>query len=441
MNIQLHLLRTTYFIITVLVLTTNISAQGWIEDFEDGAPLFGFTGIDRGSDYGLTQKFEQTVDNAGFNNTTSVYLDQSWDGAYRELGIAEGIVTIWFKDDGYNGPNSNSIRLRSKEDDESFKGWPADFLTVDLKGQKTGHGSDLINTYYVCNPSDANAMGVYFGTDIISSESIPRVTQSWNQASFLLDNGIATVSVNGSFADNEVTTPLAHIELLCRSGWYLTRGGDAQIMQWDDISVMPKMFSSTMDTIPDWLTASTGTDIEFNNAIDDMFIPLPQTTQASRFTASDMELSTPWNVEQGTIELWFWDPYYETGRYKNIVALYNANNPEEYLRVQMYSILMNNVSTNYYAATHLTGHGQSHETARSQGWHRIIFNKTLDKLTVSVDGDQANEEGNVWHDAPNNLVLKIQSGDSNYSDGGAVWFSRMMVAGNETTPVYDWSIY
>jgi hypothetical protein len=441
MNYHLPLPRTRYFIIISLVITSNIFAQGWLQDFESGKPLFGFTGIDRGSDYGLTEQFEQTIDNAGLNNTTSVYLNQSWDGASRELGITDGIITLWFKDGGYNGPNSNSIRLRSEEDNENLTGWPANFLTVDLKGKRSGHGGGLINTYYVCNPTDANAMGTHFGVDIASSEKIPRVTQSWNQVSFVLDNGIATASINGSFADNQVITPLTRLELLCRSGWYLTRGGDAQIMQWDDIIVMPKIYSTTMDAIPDWLTALPGTDIEFNDTPSGGFTPLPQTGMVSRFTRSDMGLSMPWNVEQGSIEIWFWDPYYETGRYKNVVALYNANNSDEYLRIQMYSILMNKVSTNYYAATHLTGHGQSHETPRSQGWHRIIFSKTNNKLTVSVDGNPAHEETNVWHDAPNNLVLKIQSGDSNYSDGGSVWFSRMMVAGIKTTPVNDWSIY
>ena len=204
---------------------------GWFEDFEGDDPLFGFTMEERGGSYGLTENIDVLVNDLVLDGSRSVFLSESWDRVTRELGITEGIVTVWFRDSDYRGYEANSVRLRTGEEDSITPGWPLDFTTVELRGQRSGHGGGDIHNYYVARPcEECSAMGVEFGYDLMTGASIARATDRWNEVSFLMEDGQTLTSINNHPSTLIVTTPLTQIELLCRSGWYQTRGGEAQVM-------------------------------------------------------------------------------------------------------------------------------------------------------------------------------------------------------------------
>ncbi len=415
--------------------------SGWFEDFENGTSPFGFEMLDRGGDLGLTSELLTVQGTEGFLNSTSVFLGESWDQVSRDIGIREGIVSVWFHDTGYTGPNANDIRLCSEEKG-SLEGWPQDYVTVELKGERTGHGGGEINYYYVTRPAPGlNAMNIFFGTDIETGEYIERRKNSWNQVSFVIDDAITYTSVNNNHSDCLVDSPLTKLELLCRSGWYFTRGGDPKIMIWDDICVMPKIASTSFDHIPSWLSQTGGSPLIESASPDADFIFLPNTEKAIRIPDPETTLTASWNVQQGEIELWFWDPYLTEPGYKTEIGIQNAMNPDEYIVVKAYSVVMNAVSESYYCSTHNSGHGGSFSIPRTKGWHKVSFRKVKNTLRHAVDGNMADGENLVWENPPSSLELFIRSGSSSYVNGSGIWLSRIMMAGQKNTPVSEWKEY
>lgn len=319
-----------------------------------------------------------------------------------------------------------------------MSGWPADFLTVELRGQQTGHGSADIMDYYINQPApDFNAMGTYFGVDVATGERTPRRRDAWNEAVFYLSDGKTYVSVNNSFNTCVVETPLVAIELLNRSGWYLTRGGDPAIMLWDDICVMPLLRILTPEETGDWVSVDGAADIVISSSPTQDIVLLPDTKSVARFVKPDAGYRASWRVSQGMIEIWFWDPYLQDPGYKTEIGLENPSTGE-FIQATAYSVLMNEVAASYYASTDKTGHGGSFSTPRSKGWHRVVFRKVNDQIRVSIDGVMADGDALMWNDPPANLEFYARSGNSNYPEGSAVWFSRAVFTGDETTSLPDW---
>ncbi len=438
-----YLKKTIIMVMFSIVLTLpGVQAQtGWFENFEEGLSPYGFELLDRGGDLGQTTALYTIEGAAGFLNSTSVFLNESWDQVSRDMGITEGIISLWFYDTGYEGPNANDIRLRSDKEGD-LEGWPLDYVTVELKGRRTGHGGGDIDYYYITRPAPGlNAMNIFFGTNIETGEYIKRKKHTWNQVSFVIDNGKTYTSINNKYSDCVVESSLTKIELLCRSGWYFTRGGDPQIMIWDDICVMPKLFSTNFDTLPTWISQTGGSPlIENANPGAEMTL-LPNTNQVVRIPDSESTLTAPWNVDQGEIELWFWDPYYTEPGYKTEIGIQNPANPEEYIVVKAYSVVMNSISESYYVSTHNSGHGGSFYIPRSKGWHKVALRKVDNTLRIAVDGIMADGENLVWNSPPSSLELFIRSGSSSYINGSGIWLSRIMIAGQETTSVDEWMHY
>ncbi len=432
----------TTVLFSIVLAVSGVQAQtGWFENFDEGSSPYGFELLDRGGDLGKTAALHAIEGASGFLNSTSVFLNESWDQVSRNIGIEEGIVSVWFYDTGYDGPNANDIRLRSDEEGD-FEGWPQDYVTVELKGERTGHGGGEIDYYYVQRPAPGlNAMNIFFGTDIETAEYIKRRIHAWNQVSFVIDNGKTYTSINNKHSDCIVESPLTKLELLCRSGWYYTRGGDPQIMIWDDICVMPKLFSTNFDTVPSWITQTGGSPLIESASPSAEIALLPNTNQVVRIPNPETTLTAPWNVDQGEIELWFWDPYYTEPGYKTEIGIQNPVNPDEYIVIKAYSVVMNSISESYYVSTHNSGHGGSFYISRSQGWHKVAFRKVNNSLRIAVDGIMADGGDLVWNDPPSSLELFIRSGSSNYDNGSGVWLSRIMMAGQETTSVNGWIHY
>ncbi len=422
-------------------------AQGWFQDFEDGVSPFGFTLDYRFNEtLGFTENIDTEQSDDTFEGSTSAFLSDEWDTVSRDLGIDEGIVTVWFYDTGYEGPNSNAIRLRTEEDDAETPYWPLDFVAVELKGRRTGHGSDVIPYYYVNRPCpDCNAMGVDFGYDITTGERVERTYNTWHEVSFVIDDGVTLTSIDNHPTSIAIESAPSRIELLCRSGWYVTRPGDGRTMLWDDIFIAPKMHSTGFDTAPEWMTPDPNTSLVFEATpspnLPASFVPLLETGQVARFPGPEMKLSAPWDVDQGMIEVWFFDPNIQAAGYKDIVRVSNAANPEEYLRISLYSHLMGNPAETYYVATHETPKGGTYGASRSEGWHRLIFRKVKGELSLSVDGISTRNETTVWDDPPDNLLFEILSGNSRYPMGSAMWYSRIVMTGENATGVRAWELY
>ncbi len=421
----------------LFVLAGSANAQGWYEDFESGESPFGFELPDRGGSLGSAEDLDIEESDVVMGSR-SAYLSESWDVATRELGIDEGLVTTWFRDSDYRGYEANSIRLRTTEEDGTTPGWPLDFAAVELRGQRSGHGGGSIDYYYAASPDPGGGgMGVDFGTDLMTGEYIARVTETWHEVSFSMIDGLTHVSIDGHATTLEVDSPLTHIDLLCRSGWYATRGGEAKAMLWDEIFVSPLINNGLFEPTPDWMMLSAGS-ADYSSVPSDDFIPLPGTTGATRLPAPEMSLTCPWNVESGMIEIWFWDGGYVAAGYKDILGIYNAENSDEYIRVTNYSQRMGMISEEYYASTHNTAHGGTAKAPKSSGWHRVIFRKAGNVLSVSVDGIQSTE---VWIDPPDQLVLSLESGASNYMLGGGLWYGQIVVTGIPMASVSEWASF
>jgi hypothetical protein len=415
--------------------------SGWFEDFERGESPFGAELLERGGSLGKTVDVDTVRDESGFLGSTSAYLSEAWDLVSWDLGITEGLVSVWFYDTGYEGPNANSIRLRTTEDGD-LAGWPKDSVTVELRGKSTGHGGGILNVYYINRPApDLNAMGTYFGSDIATGERTPRRREAWNEATFHMDGGKTYTSVNGSFSDCIVESPMTKLDLLCRSGWYMTRGGDPKIMLWDDLCVMPKIRATDWSTIPHWIETDSRASIIDSVSPSLDFVFLPDTEKVVRLAAPDTAIRADWDVDQGMIETWFWDTNDGESGYKTEIGVRNRENPTEYLVVKAYSVVMNNVAEVYYASTHLTGHGGSFSAPRSKGWHKITFRKVQNELRVAIDGHMADGDTLVWTDPPSSLEFFMQSGTSDYYNGSCLWLSRMMFAGDAAVPVSGWMLY
>ena len=166
---------TLMYLLILLVSFSLIPSRGhsisWIS-FEDTeiSSTFGFTTEERGGSYGMTQDIDITSDHSLFGDNAA-YLSESWDRVSLPLDISEGIVNIWFFDDGYGSKNdgtetlSNALRLRSNEDDPNKgDGWPLEFLAVDLKGEFSGMGRSGYMPYYTVakNGIAGEGMGVDF---------------------------------------------------------------------------------------------------------------------------------------------------------------------------------------------------------------------------------------------------------------------------------------
>ena len=411
--------------------------QGWFEDFEDGSSPFGFT-LDEIQGTSIKTEDINLDESDAAKGERSAYLSESWECVSRELGFEEGIVTLWFYDSNYTGYESNAIRLRTEEDTPETPGWPLDYLTVELKGQRSGHGGGAIEYYYVNRPDpEGGGMGVEFGKDLISGDYVQRVTEAWNEVSFTIVNGKTHASINGTPTDIEVESPLTHLELLCRSGWYKTRGGEAKAMLWDNIFASPLIHAAGFERCPEWMTLQNG-DCEFSALPDDLFVPLVGTTEAARLSEPETELSCSWNVEQGAIEIWFWDPYRTDAGFKDIITLSNTDNESEFLQVVAYSQVMGNTSQSYYVKTHNTSMGGTFKVPRSHGWHRLLFRKVNDCLSVSVDGVPADDETAVWNDPPGKLTVALQTGTPSYANGGSIWYGRILITGIPKTSIQQW---
>lgn len=438
------LARTGGFLALALIMALSHSSpaqNGWIEDFESGGPDFGFERLDRGGDLGLSAGLRAEEGDPALQGTSSVFLGESWDAVSRDLGIEEGIVSLWFYDTGYTGPNANAIRLRTAGDSESFAGWPLDFLTVEAKGSRTGHGGGDIDYYYVNRPAPGrNAMNIFFGSDIETGEYVKRRMNAWNHVSFVLDGGAAHASVNHHFTDCILESPPARLELLCRSGWYFTRGGDPKIMLWDSVSVMPKIASTAFGSLPHWIESAGAADLVFSASPESDFVFLPGAETAARITGPDTVLTADWPAERGEIELWFWDPYHTEPGYKTEIGVRNKANPDEYIVVKAYSVVMNAVSGEYYASTHQSGHGGSFRVPRTAGWHKVSIRKTDEILQMAIDGYLAEGAGLTWNQPPDSLELFIRSGSENYHLGAGLWLGRLTMAGAGATGVFDWSL-
>ena len=416
------------------------SAQGWFEDFEGSDPTYGFELLDRGGDLETTESFQTVSGDEGFLGSTSIYFETPWDMAQRETGIEDGLISVWFYDTAYYGPQSTAIRLRT-ELDSDIENWPLDFTAVDIKGRQTSLGEEPIQNYYVVRPDEeASGMGLWFGDDIISQARIPRATEAWNEATFCTIDGKTYTSINGYHSDcvNESKLPL--LQLLCRSGWYPTRGGESKIMVWDDICVMPKLNATTFDGIPDWMESVNAAGIVGSASPGEGFVFLPGAENTLSLQSPDTELSCPWAVDRGTIEVWFWDTNTSTPGYKTEIQVANTANPDEWIEFLHYSVVMNNVADSYYIKTHDSTRGSSFKVPRREGWHRLVFRKVKNELRLSVDGVMGDGEKFVWNDPPSHLTFKIKSGDSNYIMGSGLWLGRLTLAGDAATDVSDWRL-
>ena len=431
------------FSITFIALTTlaGYTQTGWFEDFEGESSDFGFD-MQTFGNLPQTGDIDVLSGERGFLGSKSAYFSELWDGASRELGIQEGLVSIWFYDGAYYGTEANAIRLRTA-DDGDVAGWPNDFVTVELRGLSTFLSDNPIHHYYVARPCpDCGAMGLFWGKSLTSGASVQRVTQAWNHVTFLLDDGKTYTSVNGHPTTCVVDSELTDLELLCHSGWYMTRGGEAEIMLWDDICVMPKIHSTSFqEGVPEWLTLSGegGVVQSASPSLDFRF--LPDANNVIAIDAPDTKLTAPWNVERGAIEVWFWDTNTSAPGYKTEVKVSNADNADEWIEFLHYSVVMNNVADGYYIKTHDSSRGNSFKVPRTRGWHKLVFRKVNGELRLAIDGTMGDGETFVWSDPPDNLLFEITGGDSNYMMGSGLWFGRIMTTGEESSSGIEWSVY
>jgi hypothetical protein len=431
----------------------------WIsfEDDETG-PFYGFTPEDRGGSYGMTADIDRDATPALFSHY-SAYLSDSWERVSLPIGITEGLVHVWFYDDNYGGgtpgtqTGANAIRLRSEADDpEKDPGWPLHYLCVDLKGEYTGHGREGFLEYYTVarNGVAGVDMGVDFGAPVGSaSDEIYRATESWHLVTFDMDNGTTSVSVDGEMVDIVETNPLSSLELLCRSGWYPTRPGEAQIMRWDGIAVSPKRQSTDFSSEPEWMTFDVGSSLVFDTTRSGQTAPfdfIPGSSRLARFPTGEQRMFCPWEVEEGAIEIWFWDDMADEGGGPdngNIdIIVSSADTPTDYVRMRTYESVMGSPAGQWYLVTPQSpsGMGGSYNLDRKTGWNKLVFHKTLDCLYVSLNGQLVTLVDYRWDSPPEDLQLEIST-RSGYNDGFPLWLGRIMLTGSTTSAVDDWQLY
>jgi hypothetical protein len=162
-----------------------------------------------------------------------------------------------------------------------------------------------------------------------------------------------------------------------------------------------------------------------------------------------MQLSVPWEVDAGEIVLWIWDEMTDLGGHPDNgsidIRLFNQSNPNQFIRLRTYEKRMGQPATDWYLVTPQSPNnmGDALDIPRVKGWNQIVFHRTPDSLTVSVNGSLVTDESYRWDTPPRNLVYEISS-RKGYNDGNPVWLSRLVITGTdmeETTDVANWSLY
>jgi hypothetical protein len=428
--------------------------EGFLTDFEaaDGGSPFGFTLEDRGGSYGLTEDVD-IDDSTALWGDRSAYLSESWDRVSRNLDFEEGLVSVWFKDTGYDGFNSNGFRLRTEEEDPEKEEWPFDFVAVDYKGQKTGHGGGPIDYYYVVTPKEPElrdeGMGVYFGTDLHGA-TFERTENAWHYCSFLIEDGSIYTSLDNKMCNLVASFDPASLETMCRSPWYFTRPGDPKVMLWDKICMTPTLHSTVFDAVPAWMTANATASLVTSTSPSANMPFLPGTNVVGRLSGGNMSLSVPWEVDVGEVSLWFWDEMSDPGGNPDNgsidIIVSNSSDSDEYFRLRTYETTMGQPTTKWYLVTPQspTGMGNSLNIPRAMGWNRIVFHRTPGSLLVSANGALVTEESYRWDNPPRELIFEISS-RKGYDDGNPVWLSRLTLTGTDLqegpSAVSNWSLF
>lgn len=434
----------------------------WISfEDEEPSPLFGFTAENRGGNYGMTADIDRDATSTLFGQYSG-YLSESWDRVNLPTGISEGLVQVWFYDDKYGtgDPGSqtmaNALRLRSEADDPARSaGWPLYYLTIDLKGEYTGHGRSGFMPYYTAAKNDDpnEGMGVTFGYPVGSvNDEIYRATETWHLVSFDIDNGTTTMAIDGEMTDIVETHELSSLELLCRSGWYQTRPGQAKIMRWDGISISPKLFTTDFSTTPSWMTFTEGSSLVFAATHQSSEVPfefIPGSKQLARFPTGNQSMQCPWNVSRGAIEVWYWDNISDEGGQPDNggidIIVSSKNDSSQYIRMRTYESVMGSMTNKWYLVTPQSSAamGSSLNLSRKLGWNHLVFHKTPACLHVSLNGELVTQEAYRWDTPPDDLVLQITS-RSGYNDGFPLWLGRISMAGtldDQPSSVTNWSLY
>ena len=360
-----------FIALSVLLIYSSVSyavPPNWVSFEDDEAPPFyGFTAEDRGGSYGMTADInvEATPSVPVVFGDYAAYLSESWDRVTLPTEITEGLVQIWFYDDNYGGgtpgtqTSANAIRLRSEEDDpERDPGWPLYYLTVDLKGEYTGHGrSGFMEYYTIAKNDDPNeGMGVEFGYPVGSaSDEIYRATETWHLVTFDIDNGTTTLSVDRQMVDIVETHALPELELLCRSGWYQTRPGEEKIMRWDGIAISPKIHSTDFSSTPSWMIFSATSSLVYDTTRESQTVPfefIPGCSRVARFPSGDQTMECSWNVSEGAIEIWFWDDMADEGGNPDNgsidIIVSSAADSSVYTRMRTYKSVMGSSTDKWY---------------------------------------------------------------------------------------------
>lgn len=419
------------------------------EGFESGGPAYGFVMQDRGGSYGTTSDIDVS-DATSVGGNYAAYLSESWDRVSRPVEFTEGIVSIWFYDGGYEGPNANGIRFRTSADNGAGADWPLDFLTVDMKGRKTGHGAGVIDYYYACKPCvGCGGMNTTFGEPVGSATDFFREYDRWHLVSFVKENTGTTVSIDNRIADVTSASDLAELELLCRSGWYETRPGDPAIMLWDNLCISPKLEGAVFDSTPGFLNYSAGSYLVFSASPAPEYEPLPGAARVARFPGADMQAQAYWGVDAGEIQIWLWDNIADEGGNPDNgsidILLTDVLDSSKYFRLRTYETVMGAVADQWYVVTPQspTGMGNSLNVPRLKGWNLVVFHKDPDGLRVSINGQLVRDASYRWDDPPLQLEFSIVSRSGSYGDGNPLWLGKVLMSGGDlaTSAVIDWERY